>query len=127
MANNKEAYCTVCNSYETFFLESDMLWYCDECGRVEGTKSKFRDEESFQEALEEFEDRYGEAIFCKSCNNFNALEGVVLEGVCGECFNELDESDFEEIGYVYCEESGIYYKETDEDAEEETEEDNEED
>lgn len=114
MANTKEAFCKVCNDQRDFFLESDFLWHCDECENVEDANSGFEDEEEYLEALEAFEDEYGEAVYCKSCKNFNVLENILEEGVCKVCFDELG-SVLEVKGYSYCDEKGEYCLAADED------------
>ena len=109
MTNNKASYCKVCGKETTFCLESDMLWYCDECEYVEDANIGFENDEEFQEKLEEFEIENGEAIYCKHCNNFCILKDVLENGSCPICSEEL-ESELDKKGYAYCEDSGKYCK-----------------
>lgn len=37
MANNQEMYCNHCRRVTTFYLDSDLLWTCDECDNVHGS------------------------------------------------------------------------------------------
>lgn len=38
MANNEERFCKHCNRERLFFLGSDLIWYCDECGNFVSIK-----------------------------------------------------------------------------------------
>lgn len=119
MANNREMYCEHCRRHTLFFLESDMLWYCDECDHVYGSipddedfwDEDFADDED-DEAFEE-EDLWGdenddeelededfwdddfvdgdntEVIKCRNCNNLIAMDELVDGYLCPVCFDDL--------------------------------------
>ena len=124
MANNQEMYCVHCRENTLFFLESDLLWHCDECGNVYGSipaDEDFEDEESWDEDFEDeesededyadedfwdedFEDEelwdgdIGEVIKCRYCNNLVAVDDLVDGYLCPICFDDLsgELEDFDE-------------------------------
>lgn len=102
MANNEERYCKVCGRTTLFFLESDLLWYCDECDNVFGTNDTVEESD-----FDEFEDEKGESLVCPSCKNFVAVKDVLGDGMCPICLEELD-NELEAKGYTYDESKGIY-------------------
>ena len=106
MANNEERFCEHCNKNTTFFLESDLIWYCDECGKPFGSYPLIKDEE-LEDALEEFEEHYGPAVYCGTCGNFVCVEDMIEDAICPYCAEELD-LELEEKGYLFDEETEVY-------------------
>lgn len=104
MVNNEERFCKVCGRITLFFLQSDLLWYCDECDNVWGTNNAIKKSD-----FSELEDENGESLICPSCNNFLTVEDVLEDGMCPICLKEL-EHELEEKGYTYDEEKEIYCK-----------------
>lgn len=84
MANNQEMYCRHCRRYTLFFLESDLLWYCDECGNV---YDSIPDDEIDDEDLDDYE--VGEVIRCPLCNNLIETDDLVDGYLCPVCFEDL--------------------------------------
>lgn len=84
MANSEEMFCNHCRRNTTFFLESDLLWYCDECGNVHGS-IPLEDIED-----EEFdEDIVGEVIRCSFCHNLVEVAELEDGFLCPVCFEDL--------------------------------------
>lgn len=89
MANNQEMYCRHCKEMTLFFLESDLLWHCDECGNV---YDSIPDDE-----IEEMEDGYfddydvGEVIKCPCCNNLIEMDDLEDGYLCPVCFEDLSD------------------------------------
>lgn len=124
MANNQEFFCNHCKKATLFFLESDLLWYCDECGHVLYSKPSrhrksmwdtwdieddmagqydFEEEGSsgLEDDLEEDDDEMEydiedeDLIFCPHCNNLIDKETLVDGYLCPICFEELsDDEDY---------------------------------
>lgn len=99
MVNNREEYCNICKKNTMFFLESDLLWYCDECGNVEGA-IPFSDEEdenysmtdSDEEDFYEISDGDENSIIirCPTCNNWIQFNMDDEEDVfCPICYEDL--------------------------------------
>lgn len=105
MANNEERFCEVCGRTTLFCLQSDLLWYCDECDNVWGTNNIVEDAD-----FAELEDEEGIFLKCPLCNNFITIEDILDDGMCPICFEELD-YELETRGYIYDEEKEIYCKE----------------
>ena len=112
MANNEQMYCNICKRETTFFLESDLLWYCNDCDQVRGSYPILRDED-IKEELEEFEDENGESVYCKSCGNFNVIVDIIEDNLCENCMEELC-IQLEKKGYIFDEERDRYIKEIEE-------------
>lgn len=108
MTNNEERFCNICNKYTLFILESDLLWYCDECDSVFGSNSTW-DKDELDEAIKEFESDNGDAILCSHCNNLVAIKKVLDDGICLICGEEVDE-ELEKRGYIYDEDKESYCK-----------------
>ncbi|MBR3771847.1 MAG: hypothetical protein IKL07_06225 [Clostridium sp.] len=106
MPNNEERFCEHCNKKTTFFWESDLIWYCDECGKPFGSYPLIREEE-LEDALEEFEEHYGSAVYCGTCGNFVCVEDIIEDAICPYCADELD-LELENKGYIYDEEAEVY-------------------
>lgn len=105
MTNNEERYCKVCGRETLFFLDSDLLWYCDECGSVFGANPKINQEDMDDYFLEDNDE---ETLICKTCYNIILIEDVLEEGLCPICFNDLD-MELSEKGYILGDDG--YYKE----------------
>lgn len=99
MPNNEERFCEHCKRETTFFLESDLIWYCDDCGKPFGSFPLLYDEE-LEVALDEFEEEFGPAIYCASCGNFVLVEEIIEDAICPYCA-EILESELEDKGFVY--------------------------
>lgn len=113
MVNNQELYCNVCRGERTFYLRSDLLWYCDDCEKTFGTNPDY---ESDEELLEGFTTDNGALIYCQNCGNLTALKIVLENGLCPVCWEELYK-ELSKIGYAYNEESGCIERNTAEDEE----------
>lgn len=88
MPNNQEFYCKHCGKETLFFLESDMLWYCDECGHVL---------DSIPDDEHEFEDEVDlPVVRCSSCNNLVRVDEIVDGQYCPICYEDLSE-ELEEV------------------------------
>ena len=95
MANCEEFYCNHCKCETVFYLQSDLLWYCDQCGNVLDSKPI----ENEEDELEFYEDGT-EIIRCPECGNLldlNELEGDCL---CPICYEDM-ESEIEKRGFVF--------------------------
>lgn len=91
MTNNDERYCEHCNRETTFYQESDLLWYCDECGNVyESTTILNKSKEELEEEKEDFEYLYGPSIRCPSCHNLVATNDLDDDRLCPTCFEILE-------------------------------------
>lgn len=108
MANNKECFCNHCNKETTFYLESDLIWYCDECDNPLDS-FPIMDDDELESELVEFEENYGEAVYCRTCGNFVLLEDILNEPICPYCTDELD-IELERKGYTYDSDSDSYIK-----------------
>lgn len=86
MANNQEMFCNHCRRNTTFFLESDLLWYCDECGNVQDSIPL----EDIDEEYEEY-DITGEVIRCSFCHNLVEISELEEGRLCPICFEDLSE------------------------------------
>lgn len=106
MANNEERYCEHCGRNTIFFLESDLIWYCDDCGNPYGSHPLIRDEE-LEDELEEFEEENGPAVYCETCGNFVCVEDILEDAICPYCADDLDR-ELENKGYVYDDNLEIY-------------------
>lgn len=88
MSNNQEFFCNHCNRNTIFFLESDMLWYCDDCGNV-------LDSLPMESELEEddtlIENEQSLVIRCKGCNNVISVDSLVEDTLCPVCFHDLSD------------------------------------
>lgn len=84
MANYQEMYCNHCKRNTTFYLESDLLWYCDECGNVYDSIpiEDIEDEE-------DWEDTIGDVIRCPFCHNLIEVDELEDGYMCPVCFEEL--------------------------------------
>lgn len=111
MANNEERYCEHCKRNTLFFWESDLIWYCDECGNPFGSHPLIRDKE-LEEALDEFEEEFGPAVYCETCGNFVCVDEILEESICPYCADTLD-MELERKGYVYDDETETYKLEDD--------------
>lgn len=56
MVNNRVMYCTYCKRATLFILESDLLWYCDECGNLAENQPYDEEEEDFDSKEDEEEE-----------------------------------------------------------------------
>ena len=122
MANNEERFCNHCGSETLFFLESDLIWYCDECGNPFDSEPVMdMDSDEYQDALEEFEEEFGEAIYCRHCGNFITVEDALEDEICGICGEQIDEEQLENKGYSYDEEAGWIKDEEEADDEDDDE------
>lgn len=93
MANNQEFYCNHCKKETLFFLESDLLWYCDECGNV--LNSTVDDDMELE--FEEYEDMAKlPVIRCPFCNSLVRIDEVENGRYCPICYEDL----LEEINEV---------------------------
>lgn len=86
MVNNQEMYCRHCKKNTLFYLDSDMLWYCDEC---ENVYDSIPDDEINDEDYEY--DEIGEVIRCPYCNNLIETEDLVDGELCPVCFEDLSD------------------------------------
>lgn len=85
MANTQEMFCNYCKRETTFFLDSDMLWYCDECGNVHGSIP-----------LEDIDDEYDncdsdDVIRCPLCHNLVNISELEDGYLCPICFEDLSD------------------------------------
>ena len=100
MANNEERFCNHCKKETTFYQESDLIWYCDECENPYGSEPlSDMNSDEFNENLEAFEEENGPSIYCKICGNFIPIESILSTDCCPVCSEEIDESQMEEKGY----------------------------
>lgn len=82
MVSIREMYCAHCKRIMLFFLESDGLWYCDECGNV-------ADSEENEEEIDLEEDE--EIIRCPFCDSLVSVDFWASEGKCPFCSAYLPE------------------------------------
>lgn len=95
MVNNREMYCEHCKRTTLFFLESDLLWYCDECGNVAESHPY---DESEEEEFESREEEEEEMIRCPFCNNLIIIESLTDGVICPVCYEDLS-GELESKGY----------------------------
>lgn len=88
MPNNQEFYCKHCGKETLFFLESDMLWYCNECDNV--LDSVPEGEMGFENELDL------PVVRCPFCNNLVQVDEVLEGQYCPICFEDLAE-ELEEV------------------------------
>ena len=88
MANNEELYCNHCRKVTTFFLESDLIWYCDECDKPLHSYPILETDE-IEEELQEFEEEYGLAVYCATCGNFVLIEDIDETQICPFCADDI--------------------------------------
>lgn len=86
MANNQEMYCRYCREVTLFFLESDLLWHCDECGHVYDSVPP---DEIEDEDFESYD--IGEIIRCPLCNNLIETGELVDGYLCPVCYEDLSD------------------------------------
>ena len=111
MANNEEKFCKHCGKNFLFFLQSDFIWYCDECDNpFDSNPVMDMDSNEYLKALEEFEEENGEAVYCKHCGNFITLDEALNEDICPICGDEIDSEQLEDKGYTYDEDKGLWIK-----------------
>lgn len=103
MANCEEFFCNHCKRETMFFLQSDLLWYCDECENVLGS---WPIEEEFEEVDIE-EDVV--VIKCPNCNNLVNVDELEGDYLCPICFEDLGYT-MEKMGYFYDEELDKYIR-----------------
>lgn len=104
MANCEDFFCNHCKRETMFFLQSDLLWYCDECGNVLGSWPDDEVEDTFWESDED------EIIVkCPSCNNIVNIDSLEGDYLCPVCFESLGD-ELEKLGYIYDEEFDKYYR-----------------
>lgn len=84
MADYRGLYCRHCRKHTLFFMESDLLWYCDECGNV---YDSIPADEMDDEAYGDYE--IGEIIRCPLCNNLIETDELVDGCLCPVCFEDL--------------------------------------
>lgn len=91
MTNNQEFFCNHCKRETLFFLESDLLWYCDECGNVLDSIPK-EEQDSEDELGYELEIELDMPVIrCPVCNNLVRVDEVVDGLYCPICFEDLSE------------------------------------
>jgi ribosomal protein L37AE/L43A len=123
MANNEERYCNHCERETTFYLGSDLIWECDDCGNPFGSQPIMdTDSQEFEDALEEFEEENGESIYCTNCGNFSTIKESLENEVCPICAEELDEAQLENKGYEFDEKKAEWFKAEEEDSDDSEEE-----
>lgn len=96
MVNNQEMYCAHCKRTTLFFLESDLLWYCDECGNVAESQPYDENEEEDFDSREEDEEE--EMIHCPFCNNLVSIASLADGDMCPICYEDLS-GELEKRGY----------------------------
>lgn len=84
MVNNQEMYCKHCGRNTTFYLESDLLWYCDECENVYGSIPVGDIEDEMYD-----EDMIGVVIRCPYCHNLVEIDELEDGYMCPICFEDL--------------------------------------
>lgn len=84
-----------------FFLRSDLLWYCDDCENVLGSRP--------DDNIEDLEESDAEIIRCPECNNLVDIENLEEDYLCPICGEFLGD-EMEKIGYTYNEELEKYVK-----------------
>ena len=85
MANNQEFFCNHCKRETTFYQESDLLWYCDECGNVLGSFPA----EEYDDWGYDFDE--SGLIHCPYCNNDVQIEELIDGVLCPVCCEDLSE------------------------------------
>lgn len=86
MVNNQEFFCNHCRRNTTFYLESDLLWYCDECGNVLHSIPDEIEEDDDEYFMDEMEQ---EVIKCPFCNNLIAEDELEDGYLCPICYEDL--------------------------------------
>lgn len=86
MVNNQVFYCNHCKRNTTFYLESDLLWYCDDCGNVLDSIPDEIDEEDDEYFMDEADQ---EIIKCPFCNNLVSMDELEDECLCPICYEDL--------------------------------------
>lgn len=107
MANCKYLFCGHCKCETLFILQSDLLWYCDECDNVSGSYPKDEIDDLYCD--EDFTLDDVDIIRCPECGKFINVYGLDNDYLCPDCFEDLG-SELEKIGYVYNEEYDTYFK-----------------
>lgn len=91
MTNNQEMFCRHCRRITMFTLESDLLWYCDECGNVfDSIPDGFDEDDIWEEII-------GEVIKCPFCNNLIEVEKLEDGYLCPICFEDLSDYFYDEF------------------------------
>lgn len=110
MANNQEFFCNHCKKTTLFFLESDLLWYCDECDNVLDSIPAEDIEDEYEEELIEQASENDEVIFrCPHCRKLVSLDTLEDGYLCPVCFDDLSDR-VDSLGYEYDEESGEFHE-----------------
>ena len=94
MANCEDYFCNHCKCETMFFLQSDLLWHCDECGNVLGS---WPDDDIEDFDLEEIDVGI---IRCPECNNLVNIDELEEDYLCPICFEFLGD-EMEKKGYSY--------------------------
>ena len=103
MANYEDYFCNHCKCTTTFSLQSDLLWYCDECDNVLGScPDDDTDDFDFEEINTEF-------VKCPVCNRLVNIGNLDEEYLCLNCATFLGD-EIEKKGYSYDDELGKYVK-----------------
>lgn len=100
MVNNQEFFCSYCKKKTLFFLESDFVWYCDECDNPldDSVEEITEDTIDFDEMdwVEEFENsdfEKGEKIVrCPYCEEVIAVNELVENNLCPFCLERIAEN-----------------------------------
>ena len=103
MANCKEYFCNHCKCETMFFLQSDLLWYCDECENVLGSCTDDNIDDF------DFEEGDAELIKCPDCSHLVNIDKLDKNYSCPICFEFLGD-EIERKGYSYDDESEKYVK-----------------
>lgn len=88
MANNAEFFCNHCGHHTAFYLQSDLIWYCDICGHPLNSYPEL-DDTDIEEELSEFESEYGKAVYCRTCGNFIVLKDIDEAEICPYCADDI--------------------------------------
>lgn len=104
MANNREFFCNHCGTHTLFFLDSDLNWYCDECGRrldnnmQENEDNMLNMEDELE--IEEVEEDEEQIFRCPSCDTLISVETLVDGYLCPVCLADVSEK-VRSFGYFF--------------------------
>ena len=92
MVNNQEFFCSYCKKKTLFYMESDFIWYCDECDNPLGERiEEFTDDIiDFDEmdCMDDFEN-CEKIIRCPYCKELIAMNELVDDNLCPFCMESI--------------------------------------